>query len=525
MKTERTFRQIRSSKTYRQHAMNKCHGGKLVPVMAVPLRPGEKGVVSQQVAVELEPIPGRLITDVYAKVTSVMVPALACEAMLNADSDHPGNTEIFRQRLLDDEMIFPMEAETEISRRLGIIPKKINGELLCNSIARLAHNSAVNYLRQRKYIDAALIPHTRIDITPALVSTTALQRFNAVLKPEDRINGSVSLSGQLPVKGIGVQLGSADQTNVTVNETETGVTDYDQVWTTQDGGRHFYIKTDGDPASPKPAIYATFGSGSNVSIADFYQAEKMDELTRMFRKIVETYPEHGYEQIVRMVHGLSIETGKIPYTVYEKTIALRQGMKSGMDGPSLDVYQTNTDGTIDLTVPVDGGEFGGVMVTFLEIKPEEVISDQPHPVFSEPWRVDNFAAQELAIHPVPIHMRELSASVPAGQELDVAFWMGPEHFYAQYENYGFNRGVDLDTVDHKSSIWRHELPLSLSPFSVIYPNDLDHYPFALNDPSADAVSYSVFSIARIASPTILGPSPVENIDLLDEADVFEDQEA
>lgn len=520
----------RSQRTESRHQSNKARGGKLVPVMAVPFRPNEKGIVSQQVSVELEPISGRLITDIYATVTCVFVPALAADALLNAGSDYPGNAEVFRQRLLDGEDVFPLEGESEISERLGIVPRSLNGELVVSSVARAAHNVAVNYLRRKKYIKAAQIEVTNLGMTPALISSTALDRFNAVLDPEDRVNGSVTLEGEIPIKGIGLRASRVGEPDIFNSRQSDGTVSNVDGWRSIDAdstpgiGRAQFV-IDQDPDNPgHPDIVADFslGTGQRLSLKDFYQAEKMDKLTRLFQRMVEANPEHGYEQIIRLVHGLEIETGKLPYTVFQRTVSLRSGVKSGMDGPSLDTVQTHTDGVVDYTIPIDGSEFGGVLVTFLEVKPEEVISDQPHPVLTQPWHVDNVAAQELAIHPVPVHMRDLDVNVAAQDEDIVAFWVGPEHFRRSYENYGYNRGVDETTVDHKSAMWRYAIPLSVTPGAVVYPETIDHYPFSLNGPDDDAVSYSCMSSAAIASPTVLGPSPIEELEILDTADVFEE---
>ena len=525
----KSYASINSERSYTQESRNKARGGKLVPVMAVGLAPNEKGVVSQQIVAELEKIPGRLTSDVFMKISVVVVPNLAADALYNADHDHPGNSEIFRQKLLDGEMVFPLEGPSELTDRMAITPRKVNGSKLVNAVARIAHNAAVNHLRVSKYVDCETIPVSNNSITPALVSTTALDRFNAVLDPEDRVNGSVRLAGEVPIRGIGFSGSFQDATTVTAfrdsdDDGTQGATGFNDGGGSASSGRqNFFIEE--DPERPGfPLIRADFGLSDNqsLSLSDFYVAEKMDDFTRAFRELVDANPAHGYEQIIRMVHGMSVETGRIPYVAYEKTVPLFTAIKGGMDGPSLDIYQSNVAGEIDFSVPIDGTEFGATVITFIEVKPEEVISNQPHPFFTHPIKVDNVVAQELAIHPVPVHMRDLSENVPQAEEMQVAFWCGPEHFRSRYSQFGYNRGVDQTTVNHKSSVWRYELPLSVDPQTVIYPEYLDHYPFDLNGPDDAAFSYVCLSNATIASPAVLGPSPVENIPLLDTDDVFEE---
>jgi len=55
-------------------------GGKLAPVMAVPFQGSESGSVRQSVVFELDPIAGRMITDITAEIVSFFVPAQACDA-------------------------------------------------------------------------------------------------------------------------------------------------------------------------------------------------------------------------------------------------------------------------------------------------------------------------------------------------------------------------------------------------------------------------------------------------------------
>ena len=83
--------------------------------------------------------------------------------------------------------------------------------------------------------------------------------------------------------------------------------------------------------------------------------------------------------------------------------------------------------------------------------------------------------------------------------------------YRQYQRASFIRGTDPTTIEHKNSIWQYALPLSVSPENILYPADISHAPFILNAPTDDAVSYRCVSQASIASPMVLGPTPVERL--------------
>jgi hypothetical protein len=125
-------------------------GGKLAPVMAVPFLQSESGVVSQSVVLELDPIAGRMISQITAEIVSVFVPAQAADALKNPLEDFAGSSEVFRSKLLSGAPVFGLEAESEVSKRLGVVPRSVSGSLYVNEIVRLSHNAAVNHLRQRK---------------------------------------------------------------------------------------------------------------------------------------------------------------------------------------------------------------------------------------------------------------------------------------------------------------------------------------------------------------------------------------
>lgn len=153
-------------------------GGKLAPVMAVPFRESESGTVNQSVVLELDPIAGRMITEITAEIVSVYVPAQAIDALKNPDDDYPGNSEVLRRKLMSGAPVFDLEPESEVSKRLGVVPRSVSGDLYVNEVARLAHNVAVNFLRQRKYVKAVQLDANSTAMTPALIGQTVLDRLN-----------------------------------------------------------------------------------------------------------------------------------------------------------------------------------------------------------------------------------------------------------------------------------------------------------------------------------------------------------
>jgi hypothetical protein len=497
-------------------------GGVLAPVLITPLRGSESGSLTQSITFELDPVAGRMITEVTAEVISVYVPVQAMDALANPEEAYPGNSEVIRAKLLSGAPLFGVEPEHEISKRLGVEPRSVSGSKVVSTTVRLAHNAAINHLRQRKYVHAVQVLASSTAITPALISQTVLDRLNAVLDPEDRVNGKVSLTGKISVKGIGV-FGAPVGNSGAVKESNVGTAtrNYADYFTEDQAGHKIAIEENPDRAG-FPNIFADLADAADVSLSDFYTAQRMDALTREMRKIVDDNPEFGEELVARWAHGLNVDTGKQPFVVYENRNVIGSVQDRASDGANLGKVQTNLAGAVTFSVPLPPTEFGGIVITFAAIKPDEALASQPHPVLSQEWGAINFVADEMAIDPVPVTIRDLYADCEVEDEATVVCYIGNNHLLKTYLHYGFNRHIDPTTVESKSAMWQLEIPMSVTPESVLYPATLDHYPFV--DNLAEVCTYTASAMATISTPYIFGPNPVEELAAIEDADIFEDGE-
>ena len=271
-------------------------------------------------------------------------------------------------------------------------------------------------------------------------------------------------------------------------------------------------------ADGKPKIFADMNS--NISLTDFYLAERQDNITRELRKLVDENPEYGEELVARAAHGLSVDVGAQPFVTYRRDVTFGLNEIRAMDGANLDVTQTNGMAKIDFSVVVPRTEFGGVMVTLLTIRPDETLANQPHPFLSEEWGAINYVADEMAIDPVPVTVRELYADCDQVDEDTIACYIGNNGLKKRYAAYGFHRGVDKTTVENKTAVWQIEVPLSVTPESILYPYNLDHYPFS--DQLAPAATYTVRADALVSTPMIFGPTPVEELAAIEDLDIFDE---
>lgn len=525
-----SYQTTRNTRRESRTLVGRFRGGKLVPVMAVPVRGNEGGMLAQSITLELDPIAGRMITPITGEFISVFAPVQAIDEIKDPAAAYPGMTEVLREKLLSGNPLFGLENETEISKRCGVNPRSIGGVKKVNEMVRLAHNAAVNHLRRRKYVKATQLLAASTAITPALISQTVLERLNGVLDPDDRINGSVQLDipdMQLPVSGLAFQ-GSPSGTAAGLAMRATDPA-HDWVSTTSNtnassGNSQLLAKMTGGGAASRPLVFAALNGAvaGNVSLVDFYNAETKDRLTREMEKIITDNPEHGEEMVLRWAHGLSVDMGKTPQVIHEERRQFGRSIVAATDsaGIASDAMRSDMMLQMSFSVPVPRTELGGVVITFACLKPDETLASQPHPILSDVWGLDNFVADELAIDPVPVTIRELDSDCTAGQESTVALYTGLNSLKALYVHYGLNRHLNPTTVANKTAIWQLEVPMSVTPDSVLYPETLAHYPFA--DQAAEVCTYVVTSQTILQTPMIIGPTPVETLAIINSENIFEE---
>jgi len=389
-------------------------------------------------------------------------------------------------------------------------------------------------LRQSVYSYAVTLEKTSTGVTPALLSSTALDMFSALLDPDEHINGSVPLSlrGTIPVGGIG-QLGSPSGVQLNIANVRdgsgtggtSGGTTYARAYNPDVNTSNYLIRdkgTNGNNARPDLPVNLANAIGTGFNLNDLANAETMDRLTRAMRDVIDSNPVDGEEQIVRWAHGLRIDDASVPFLLAKRTAIFGQDLLKAMDGAGIEgeVTQSRLMQRISFTVPVPVTELGGVVVTFLVVKPDEVLKEQPHPVLSQPWGFDNLVAQELELDPVAVTGRQVQASVPQANEDTVMFYTGFNELRRTYVNWGWNRHVDPATVDAKNALWQYEIPASVTPENIVYPPDISHFPFV--DQDAEIARYLISSTYVGKSPIFVGPSPVETVSVIETEDLFGD---
>lgn len=294
---------------------------------------------------------------------------------------------------------------------MKVNPRSVGGAKKVNEAVRLAYNCAVNLLRQRRYFRAALVPHTNTAILPAIYAQTVLDKINGVLDPDDRVNGAVEFTsgvisapvhagGRLPFEGVYMSeegtTGTLDNLDGTSNSSPAAGS-YSKLAVKRANNTS---AANPQPGATLPPLSANL-TGLNVgtlSLLDFYNAETMDRFARFMDQMMRDNPQYGEEMVLRWAHGLSVDAGRNPFILAERSVVMNKSLAGAMDTDGINDDVMRTDGSVRLgiTVPVPRTELGGIIITLISLKPDEKLASQPEPFLSDVWDADNFVADSLS---------------------------------------------------------------------------------------------------------------------------------
>ena len=512
----------------------RMRGGKLYPAMVHKIGQSESGVINQTLTVELDPIPGRLISEITAQLLTIYVPLQALDAIKDPAAAYAGMTEVVREKLLSGTPIMGLENEGEISKRAKVNPRSIGGAKKVNEAVRLAYNCAINMLRQRAYFRSTLLLHSNTAIAPAIYDQTVLDKINGVLDPDDRINGVVNLdlpTVNLPVTGAAFTATPSGAAGGTTMRQSGGLPDDTASageWLAANTNTYLKSSAPGTPATAKPDLNAIFSgvSAGGVALLDFYNAQAMDRFARSMDQTMRDNPQYGEEMVLRWAHGLSVDAGRMPFIIAERRVVINKALQSATDSAGVNDDVLRTDGAvrIGVTVPIPRTELGGIIITLVAVTPDEKLASQPEPFLSDVWTADNYVADSMALDPQAVTVRDLYSDCASGDETNVVAYTGLNALKEVYVDYGFSRQVNLSLVENKTAIWQIDVPLSVSPTNVNYPDYLDHGVFAYGGTEgapADVATFTITSVQSSPTPLIVGPTPVEDIGVNND-NIFED---
>lgn len=492
------------------------HFGGMDAVKAHPLaicnfHPGEGGTVGTKLDLQLAPVDGHMRSQAYVDVKQIFVPYQAIEKLYLDEQEDAGVTEMTRRRLEAKEYI-PLEPENEITKAAFIHPRSIGGVKKVDKTARLAYLCAVNHLRLTAYFRATTLPRTATVIQPAVLTANVLQRFNGVLDPEKLVDGAVQLTGELPVRGIGID--TTPMASAQANSRETGgenVTD-DTFWIGENQNDTTLILRE-DPDNPGyPKITAQMaGTAGTLTLRDMMKAKKLDGLIRGFAAYVKADPIHGEERVARAIYGLQVDYGADCHVLYDEVHALKPVHHRPSDGPSVNDVTGHFAMSDQWAVMVPTSELGGKLVTIVSVKPMEVLSQQPDPHQTAPFGLVNRVHEELELDEQLLTRADIETDLQPEDEDQPVFWVGHNQLMHGYMAVGPNEQQTYQ-IPMKSSMWVYPVPTSVTPSNINYPSEgIDMYPFAHWD--GKAAEYNIRQIANISTTLPKGPNPVERLQL------------
>ena len=442
----------------------------------------------------------------------MFVPYQRIEQLWLDEAEHPGVTELSRQRLMEGRGV-GLEEENEITLAANSHAKSIGGVKKIQQSERLSYIAACNHLYRAVYYDADQLDNTVTTIQPAPLTATVLDRFNGVLEPERHIDGAINLTGELPVKGIGKQDGSFTG-SATVRESDGQEVTYESARHIQGGTSYSTFRVEEDPDNPGfPHIRVELDGSTEFTLRDMVKSQKIDALVRDFAKIVKTDPQHGEEAVERALYGIKVDFDDNCQVLYRQMHELSAQHQRPTDGPSINEVSGHFELSTRFATLVPVSELGGQLVTICMVKPLETISKQPDPAQTEEWALVNVIHDQTELDEQLLSRRDLETDIEAADEDQPVFWVGHNSLKHNYSTQGPNDQQTYD-VQLKSSMWLYEVPSSVTPSNVTYPADgITMYPFFnWNGPHAE---YTVSQVAAISTSLAKGPNPVERISLFE----------
>ncbi|MEM9422707.1 MAG: hypothetical protein AAF986_09415, partial [Pseudomonadota bacterium] len=353
------------------------------PLGILRFRPDEGGTVSTDLNLKLAPVNGYMRSMAYAHVVQVFVPYQAIEKLELDTQDDAGVTEMSRRRLMAGEGI-GLEDEGTITKASNIHPRSVGGAKRVTKTARLAYICAVNHMRKYAYFAATEAPKTETAILPAILTANILERFNGVIEPERLIDGAINLTGELPVKGIGVNTTATFPNTWDTKETGGNTENYAGTGFVRSTSDSLVLQVEEDPANPGyPRIVADTSGASELTLRDLIVSQKLDGLVRKFAQMIQDDPINGEEVVERALYGISVDYDHNCQVVYNNVFPMKAIHSRPMDGPSVNDVSAHFELDKRIATIVPRSELGGQLVTLCMIKPVETLAQQPNPSQTE----------------------------------------------------------------------------------------------------------------------------------------------
>lgn len=377
---------VRQTRSFPLRGVTTLKAGKMMPVAAYNVLREDSSQGRIPVAVEMRETEELLVNKVWLRLTSAFIPHSALQRFEKNPT--------FVQKAYQGEA--PMEGKTVIP----YIQTHLYGTAGANAVYKAlglyapataevntsyleSYNEFVNYvamnrsksLEQREPLDSTLAPafwgpNNMSEIVPT---------FDSAL-----IAGEVPLTvieQDLRVRGIGITTGGAgSEGGATVHEADGHIRSY--ATAAQTNGTGVWVEMTPGISEHVPRIYAEMEQqGIKVSLANLEQARRLVS----WAKLRERFEGHSDEWIIdTLMQGFHVEglDWMQPVILDTQMVQFKQGLRYASNAPDLNEKATNGMAAGSVSVALPPNMYGGVIMIFAEVIPEQLYERQPDPWFT-----------------------------------------------------------------------------------------------------------------------------------------------
>lgn len=407
---------VRQTRSFPLRGVTTLKAGRIMPIAAYNVLREDSSQGRVPVAVEMRETEELLVNKVWLRITSAFIPHSALQRFEKnptfVQKAYQGEAPMEGKDVIPyiATHLFGTAGSNAVYKTLGLFAKATDP---VNTSYLESYNEFVNFvamnrsksLDQRDPLDGTLAPafwgpNNMSEIVPT---------FDSAL-----IAGEVPLTvvaAAMPVRGLGL-LQEGGVTHATKTLVETGnvtrsTAGYDiQGYSTAktSGQAHLVVESASDGV---PAIYADMeDNGITVSLANLEQARRLVS----WAKLRERYEGHSDEWIIdTLMQGFHVEglDWMQPVILDTQMVQFKQGLRYASNAPDLNEKATNGMAAGSVSVALPPNMYGGVIMIFAEVIPEQLYERQP-----DPW----FTA--LNVDMLPNYYRDVNNPMPVEQVLN-----------------------------------------------------------------------------------------------------------
>lgn len=359
--------------------------GKMVPLAAFPLL-REDAVRSGRLRFSFESMETAevLMNAINVRVMAYLVPMLALDrfngSMDQLNLSYEGKPPLEGEAVVPyiETQAFGAHGANKVYEYLGLHGRP---DQLVNTAYLEAYNQVWNFRAKNRSPDLSLRTRLQSDLAPAFWSH---DMFRHIVPDFDQaaIDGEVPLNvanAKMPVRGLGIQNGTAAAVGGTIYESGDGgplVGGYPAGF----GYNNIVVRSNRDtpPGSAKPDVWAELqDNGITVSLSNIELARK----TQAFARLRQQYNQHDDWIINLLMDGISIpeQAFKQPMLLAEKTTVFGMAKRYASDAGNLTESVVNGATYLDMSIQLPRIGVGGVIMIVAEITPDQLFERQEDP--------------------------------------------------------------------------------------------------------------------------------------------------